>query len=311
MLFATGQLGYLIEITANQYRNIAVGAAAGGFAFENEVRSDLIGGVAGYPWLASAAIGVGAPAWLGKAASAMLSGLTIIVAASAGALTLWPKQPRHTLAISVAAAGGVLMGLVAMIARDDIYLFQKAMTNAAPLCILLLALLTNSLGSRLRLPNAAATVALALLTLQLVYPAQTLIRDFSGRWPGYSERFHTGRDYDLSALRQRLDERCPCALLVNVPPSQDWWWAAYVALSLTRYQPNYQMGYFYDNGPKTLMLPTSRPQTQPQLAVVDSRDDYVGIQGLGQLVYDTGRLRLYEIRTSDTAAFGPRPVGAE
>ncbi len=71
------------------------------------------------------------------------------------------------------------MGLVAMIARDDIYLFQKAMTNAAPLCILLLALLTITSGNTVTIPagGGAMRVTCNWFTRQTLIPISGRGRD--------------------------------------------------------------------------------------------------------------------------------------
>jgi hypothetical protein len=303
-LAVTGQLGYLATITANQLRNISVGAG-GSFIYEGEVRSGLVAALAGFPWLPAVLTGVGAPAALASGVAQALGAVTIACAVSVGVWVVSRQEARYALVVTAGAAGGVLLAAIALLARGDLYIFQKAMTHAAPFSVLLLGL-SPLINLRWLPPSATALVGAALLTAQLGFPIMTLARDASGRAPPYTERVRAGRNYDLTELKQYLDDVRPRGLLVNVPPAGDWWWAAYVSLSLSRYDPYYQSGHFFNNAPKTIVLPALTPRSAPRYAVVAASDDYIGREKLGVLIVVSGQLRMYEITATQSASFAPR-----
>jgi hypothetical protein len=213
------------------------------------------------------------------------------------------------------AAVGLLIGLRALFGDEpQVYIYQKAMTYTAPFALLLLAsagaaALSAQWIRRVRY-GVAAAVGLLLLP-QAIYASEALVRDVRGRLPNYLEPYHVGRDYDLAEIRRALNERCPCDLLVYTPPSADWWWASFVAMSVARYAPYYQMGHFYDNRPLSLIFPELTPARPPRYALIDKGVDYIGERGLGQLIVEAGDLRLYEINATDMAAFAPRPLDPE
>lgn len=108
--------------------------------------------------------------------------------------------------------------------------------------------------------------------------------------------------YDLSPLTQYLNQNPPRLLLVAVPKTDDWQFAAYVMHVLQPYPTYYQSGVVVDNSNTTPAWWFGELQQPPDYALILRDEDYIGKQQWGSPVASTRDLILYKLSTDDVAA---------
>ncbi len=313
LIFASGQGPYLINLTTRQLGFAATATGPiGGYLFEHEAIANPVEGIAGLPWLNAFLGQLGLTRGMGSLVTLALGGLMLLLGAVCGVAALVDRNWRHAAPIAAAVAGGVLIACYGMFVQHDMYWFQKGMSSAGPIAMILVAIGGTVLLSYRRVWRPAAMsvagLSAALLVLQISYAGTGLSDSLSGKTPAYQSRWIGGRSFDVTRIEAALRERCPCDLLVNIPPASDWWWAMLSSMSLQEFKPYQQMGQFYDNNPVMFQHTALERARRPQFAVMAIEDDYVGEQQLGKLILEDGSLRLYEITAGADAQFAYRTV---
>jgi len=313
LIFASGQGLYLINLIARQLGFAATATGPiGGYLFHHQAIANPVEGIAGLPWLHAVLSQLGLPRDVSSLVTLALGGLMLLVGAVCGVAALVDRNWRHTAPVAAAVAGGVLIACYGMFVQHDMYWFLKGMSSAGPIAMILVAiggtvLLSNRHIWRPAAMSAAGLTA-ALLAMQISYAGTGLLDSLSGKSPDYQSRWVGGRSFDVTKIEAALRERCPCDLLVNIPPASDWWWAIMSSMSLQEFKPYQQMGQFYDNNPVTFQHTALERPRRPQFAVMAIEDDFVGEQNLGKLILEDGSLRLYEITAGTDAQFAYRTV---
>ena len=313
LIFASGQGPYLANLIARQL-GVATTATApiGGYLFESQAIANPIEGIAGLPWLKTLLSQAGVPSSVGSLITMLLGAATLLAGAGLGVAALIDKRWRHATPVAAAAAGGLLIACYGMFVQHDMYWFLKGMSSAGPIAMILVAVAGAALlsyrGAWRPVATTMAVTIASLLAVQISFAGIGVADSMSGKTPNYQARWIGGRSFDFSAMEAALKARCPCDLLVNIPPASDWWWAIMASMSLQEFKPYQQMGLFYDNKAATFQPSALERPRRPQFAVMAIEDDYVSERKLGELLIESSGLRLYRITSGSDADFAYRTI---
>jgi len=228
------------------------------------------------------------------------------------------SNPAERIIFALLAAGGIL-ALVSILLGNR-RASGKAFTYLYPYLLLAVLVYPRYYWDRLLQPMAR-NFSLALISGWLVVqvgigiylPLNAIATDSLDRimnGEAISRVLKHGREYDLSPIMSYLDSHPPKHLLVAIPKDENWaftseetWpFAFYSMFVFNRYPVHFQSGLIVDNSLNTSNVWLGSLTDTPDYAVILNEVDYIGSEGLGTKVAQTGDLTLYQLSPASFTA---------
>ena len=250
--------------------------------------------------------------WLLKSIAISAS---IAIAATAIGILFWEKERGLVLLVISFGVFSSVSIYFAFIKRDY-YSFFKVFSMGFPTLLILTGTFAGitSLKSTSKTRGFAQVLWLviswflrAILIIQLVLGAGYLLEDVAIAPQSYlsQKKLH---DYDFTSYNRVLDHLQPKRLLVYTPPSEQWWYSAFVMFAVKNYNPYFQSGYLYDNGTARLFHPGMERKEKPDYVLISRKDDYINQAKIGDPVFEGDELIIYKIISGSPEMFSYRQV---